>query len=176
MEGMCSTATASGLFLRPFSRRAYLSRYLDICIASAVTSRIGAHTVGACFSGSNLVQALVAFPACFHHEEDAAGSQHQNADDSQRKRPAHVVVLPVGHPISSVATSTKRNNGDQSAKSYKQTKIQLIELAEDYTLDQYTYIRGSVWLRWTATAQRTDRRRDRIQGRQMSSQRKPTAG
>lgn len=83
-------------------------------LASLILSDFVAHTVGARLSRSNLIELLVSFPSRLHHVQHAAGKEYANANAGTGVRPAHVVVLPMGHPIATVTTSSKYDDGDQS--------------------------------------------------------------
>lgn len=89
----------------------------DVCVAtlaSLIFSNLFAHTVCARLSRSDFVQLLVAFASRFDHVQHATGQQCADTDASTGICPAHVVVFPMWHPVASIATCAKYDDGDQS--------------------------------------------------------------
>lgn len=62
----------------------------------------------------DLVQPSILQPTSLDQEQDASWKEHHRAGTCERKRPAHVVVLPVGHPVARVAVASEENDGEQS--------------------------------------------------------------
>lgn len=66
------------------------------------------------FFPENLFRFLTV-PSCLNEEENASGKENETADNGERVGPAYVVVLPVGHPVAPVASSSEYYDGDYSA-------------------------------------------------------------
>lgn len=72
------------------------------------------HAVRASLPVADLVQPLVAHPTRLDHEEDRGRVLDHRAEHGQRKCPAHVVVLPVRHPVSPVAASSEDDDRNEA--------------------------------------------------------------
>ena len=72
------------------------------------------HTVGTCLSVANLIQALVTHSPGLHHVQDRSWIEDHRAQHGQGKGPAHVVVLPMRHPVTTIASCSENDHRDQT--------------------------------------------------------------
>lgn len=67
---------------------------------------------------SDFVQSLVLQATSFDEKQDSSWEEHHRAWTGESERPAHVVVLPVGHPVAWVTITTEQYDGEQGENAW----------------------------------------------------------
>lgn len=72
------------------------------------------HTVCSSLSVADFIQALVAHSSGFNYEQDGGRIEDHRSQDGQCERPAHVIVLPMRHPVTAIAPGSEDNDREEA--------------------------------------------------------------
>ena len=89
---------------------------LDVSLASTIFSGIITDAVCASLSRSDFVEPLVTQPSRLDHVQGTAWDKGADANAGASICPAHIVVFPIGHPVTTITSESPNDDRNQTEK------------------------------------------------------------